>query len=122
MIRNIGQIALLVDDIEKAIAFYRDKLKLAFLFSAPPKLAFFEVAGLRLMLSEPEGEGRKPENSTIYFSVDDIDATYRELELASVDIVGRPQFIAKLGRLDLWMFFIRDASGNLLGLMQEKAP
>jgi len=54
---QIGQIAIAMKDLPRAVAFYRDVLGLPFLFEAPPKLAFFDCAGVRLMLSEPE----KPE-------------------------------------------------------------
>ena len=41
----IGQIAVPVGDIERAIAFYRDVLGMRFLFKAPPGLGFFDCAG-----------------------------------------------------------------------------
>ena len=50
---QIGQIAMLVHDLDRAVAFYRDKLGMQFLFSAGT-LAFFDCAGTRLMLSTPE--------------------------------------------------------------------
>src|SRR5881394_2371800 len=48
---TITQIAVNAHDIERAAAFYRDVLGMKFLFSAPPGLAFFDCAGVRLMLS-----------------------------------------------------------------------
>ena len=33
---NIGQIAVVVHDLDRAIAFYRDTLGMRFLFRAPP--------------------------------------------------------------------------------------
>ena len=50
---QIGQIAVPVGDIERAITFYRDTLGMRFLFQAPPGLGFFDCAGVRLMLDEP---------------------------------------------------------------------
>ena len=38
----IEQIAVNAKDIERAVEFYRDKLGMKFLFSAPPGLAFFD--------------------------------------------------------------------------------
>ena len=52
----IGQIAIVVHDLDAAVDFYRDKLGMAFLFRVPD-LAFFDCGGMRLMLSRPE----KPE-------------------------------------------------------------
>ena len=43
----IEQIAVNTKDIERAVEFYRDKLGMKFLFSAPPGLAFFDCDGIR---------------------------------------------------------------------------
>jgi len=59
---QVGQIAVTVQDIERATAFYRDVLGVPFLFDAPG-LAFFNLDGMRLMLSLPEGVG--PAASTL---------------------------------------------------------
>jgi len=53
---QIGQIAITVKDVERAVHFYRDALGMRFLFQAGG-LAFFDCGGVRLMLSVPE----KPE-------------------------------------------------------------
>lgn len=39
---QIGQIAIPVADLERSIRFYRDTLRMRFLFQAPPGLAFFD--------------------------------------------------------------------------------
>ena len=39
-----------VDDLDRAIAFYRDALGLRFLFEAPPQMAFFDCGGIRLLV------------------------------------------------------------------------
>ncbi len=49
---QIGQIAVPVADIDRAVAFYRDILGMRFLFQAPPGLGFFDCAGVRLMLDD----------------------------------------------------------------------
>ena len=38
----IEQIAVIAQDIDRAVAFYRDKLGMKHLFSVPPGLAFFD--------------------------------------------------------------------------------
>ena len=42
-VSDIGQIAVTVSDVAKALAFYRDALGLAFLFSPAPTLAFLQA-------------------------------------------------------------------------------
>ena len=41
-IESVGQIAIAVSDLDRAVAFYKDKLGLTLLFQAPPNLAFFD--------------------------------------------------------------------------------
>src|SRR3979411_3031213 len=86
---RIGQIAMTVQDLPRAVAFYRDVLGMRFLFEAPPSLAFFdcEGGGVRLMLSPPEQEGQaagQQFNSILYYTVDDIQQAARELEARGV--------------------------------------
>src|SRR5882762_9218471 len=52
-IKNIGQISIIVHDLARATAFYRDTLGLPLLFTAP-NLAFFDCGGVRLMLGPAE--------------------------------------------------------------------
>jgi methylmalonyl-CoA/ethylmalonyl-CoA epimerase len=47
---SIGQIAITVRRLARAVNFYRDRLGLSFLFEAG-HMAFFECGGTRLMLS-----------------------------------------------------------------------
>ncbi len=54
-IQQIGQIAIPIQDLDRAVAFYRDALGLPFLFQAPPGLAFFQCGEVRLLLSRSEG-------------------------------------------------------------------
>lgn len=120
-IEGIGQIALTVDDVERATAFYRDALGIPFLFAAPPQLAFFDCGGVRLMLSAPEGETASGGGSVLYFKVADIDAAFDTLRGRGVAFVDEPHLIAKLATGELWMAFFRDPAGNLLALMSERA-
>jgi methylmalonyl-CoA/ethylmalonyl-CoA epimerase len=126
-VRRIGQIAVPVDDLDRAVAFYRDVLGLRLLFQAPPGLAFFECGGVRLMLSRPEGPNASRQSSVIYYVVDDIAAAWTAMTArgATPGAAGgqaEPHLIAKLPDHDLWMAFVQDSEGNLLGLMSEVRP
>lgn len=116
---GICQIALTVDDLEKAVSFYRDILGLSFLFSAPPGLAFFDVGGVRLMLTLPEGQAGGT-NSVIYYRVGDIGLAFAELGARGVVFVDTPHLVARMPDHELWMVFLKDPSGNLAGLMEER--
>lgn len=121
---RIGQIAVTVQDLPRAVAFYRDVLGIRFLFEAPPNLAFFDCGGVRLMLAPPEQDGSAAGqrfNSVIYYQVDDIRQTARELEARGIVFEQAPHRVAQLPHGDLWMGFFRDMDHNLLAIMSEVA-
>lgn len=115
---SIGQIAIPVADLDAAVAFYRDKLGIPFLFRVP-QLAFFDCGGIRLMLSTPEQAARGAVSSIVYFRVDDIQVMYDILLARGVPFVDEPHIIADMGSYDIWMAFLRDPDGNLLSIMSE---
>jgi catechol 2,3-dioxygenase-like lactoylglutathione lyase family enzyme len=115
---RIGQIALPVHDLDRAVTFYRDVLGLAFLFRVP-NLAFFDCAGVRLLLSPPETAELERHSSIIYFTVEDINNAYQILRDRGAQFDDQPHMIANMDTYDLWMAFLRDPDGNLLGIMSE---
>jgi catechol 2,3-dioxygenase-like lactoylglutathione lyase family enzyme len=112
---RIGQIAVSVRDLERATAFYRDKLGMKYLFTANG-MAFFDNGGIRLMLTRLEGNRT---NSVIYFKVDDIQVGYRTLSGRGVKFEERPELAAKTERFDLWLACFKDSEDNDLCLMSE---
>ena len=116
---EIGQIAVPVSDIERAVAFYRDVLGMRFLFQAPPGLAFFDCNGVRLLLDVPAKAQEVTYSSLIYYKVPDLQAAYASLTARGVIFEQGPEFVAKMPDHDLWMAFFRDPDSNLLALMSE---
>src|SRR4051812_46449358 len=126
-LRRIGQIAVPIRDLDRAVAFYRDVLGLRLLFQAPPGLAFFDCGGVRLMLSVPEGSAQAHASSIIYYLVDALPAAWAAMTTrgaAPATGAGQPEphLIARMPDHDLWMAFIQDSEGNLLGLMRGVRP
>jgi len=117
-ITNIGQISIIVKDVERATAFYRDVLGLPLLFTVPG-MAFFDCAGVRLMLGTPSSPEFDHPSSILYFRVPDIQAGYQRLVQHSVEIVAPPRLIAPMPAHDLWMTAFRDSEGNIHQLMSE---
>ena len=117
---QIGQIAITVSDIGAALAFYRDVLGLTFLFDAGPNLAFLDASGVRLMFATPEGAGAVGCNSTLYFKATDVVAVHAALVARGATDGGSPHLIARMPDHELWIGFLRDPDGNLIGLMEEK--
>ena len=117
---RLGQVAITVHDLARATAFYRDTLGMRLLFEVPG-LAFFDCGGVRLMLSRPEQPEFDHPASILYYVVDDIRAAHATLAARGVVFEDEPHVVAKLPDHDLWMTFLRDSEGNVLGLMCESA-
>ncbi len=116
----LGQIAITVSQVDAALAFYRDMLGLPFLFSAGPNLAFLQAGTVRLMLTTPQGAGQIGANSVLYFRVSAIEQTYQQLVAAGARAERDPMLAARMPDHQLWLGFLRDPDGNLVGLMEEK--
>lgn len=121
-IERLHQIAILANDIEESVEFYREKLGASFIARFdPPGLAFFDLNGVRLMLE------RNAPKATIYFRVGDIDAAYRGLLSAGVIFIDEPHLIhvdaeGHFGTagVEEWMVFFNDPAGNLLALAETR--
>lgn len=107
-----------VHDVDRATRFYRDTLGLPFLFAAPPRLAFFDCDGVRLMLSTPEPEFDHP-GSILYFAVDDIRGMADTLKARGVVFHTEPHKIATLADREVWLAAFQDTEGNTLALTSE---
>lgn len=116
---RIGQVSMRALDIGRAVRFYRDTLGMRFLFEAPPKMAFFDCGGTRLMLAEPQ-EGFDCPGSILYYVVQDIGAVHAALAARGVRFTREPHRVAKLPDHELWLAFFEDSEGNTLALMEEK--
>lgn len=115
---RIGQIAIIVHDLSKAVAFYRDTLGMKFLFEVP-KMAFFDCGGIRLMLGNPETPELDHRASILYYKVDDIQSAHRVLKSRGVRFEGEPGLVARMPDHELWLAEFRDMEGNVLALMSE---
>jgi methylmalonyl-CoA/ethylmalonyl-CoA epimerase len=115
---RIGQIAVRVHDLDRALAFYRDTLGIPFLFRAG-NLAFFDCAGVRLMLGVAEDREFDHPSSTIYFTVDDIKLAHTTFLQRGVTFRSEPHLIARLADREVWMAFFFDSEDNTLALMSE---
>jgi len=116
LFRIKGYDSTTVRDIAAATAFYRDTLRLPLLFEVP-NLSFFDVGGVRLMLStggEPGGRG-----TLIYLKVSDIAALHAALAQAGVTFEQTPHVVGKTPNAEVWLAILHDPDGNPIGLMSE---
>ena len=117
-LNRIGQIALAVKDVDRAEAFYRDTLRLRWLYRFGD-LTFFDCSGVRLLLEKATGPGDSIHGSPIYFSCADIALAVHELEQRGITFTSKPHLTASMEDHDLWMAFFHDPDGNVLALMHE---
>ncbi|MCB1246822.1 MAG: VOC family protein [Acidimicrobiia bacterium] len=115
---TVRQVAQHVDDLDRAIGFYRDVVGLELIARFDPLgLAFFDVSGTRLLL-EPGAP-----SALMYLGVDDVAARTERLRDAGVVIERDPHAIfvdaggafGPPGEAEVMAFF-RDSEGNLVGL------
>ena len=117
-LRTLGQLSMNAKDLARATAFYRDALGVRFLFEVP-KMAFFDLDGIRLMLATPETPAYDHPGSILSFKVPDIREAQRTLSDRGVAFDTDPHLIAEMPDHELWMSFFKDSEGNQLALMAE---
>src|SRR5436853_2757340 len=117
-VSRIPHMSMRAHDVDRAVLFYRVALGLPFLFAAPPRLAFFECDGVRLMLSTPEPGFDHP-GSVLYFAVEDIRKMHDTLRSRGVTFRTEPHKIATLADREVWLADFEDTEGNTLALMSE---
>jgi DNA-binding CsgD family transcriptional regulator/catechol 2,3-dioxygenase-like lactoylglutathione lyase family enzyme len=114
---RIGQVSRTVKDVQQAEAWYRDVLGLPHLFTFG-KLAFFDCAGTRLLLTQNEGEPTT--ESILYLYVENIDGAYRILQTRGVEFLSAPHMIHKhADGKEEWMAFFKDPEGRPLAIMSQ---
>jgi methylmalonyl-CoA/ethylmalonyl-CoA epimerase len=118
MIHTLGQIAITVDDIDAAEAFYESTLGLRKWFRYGD-LAFFDMAGVRLLVEKAQENPFMPTSSCLYFKVADIAHERTLLIGKGVHFTDEPHLVAPIGDHNLYMSFFNDPAGNTLALMME---
>lgn len=112
----IGQIARTVKDIKAAETFYKDILRLPYLFTFG-NLAFFDCDGVRLFLSQDDGDDRV---SILYFRVPDIHAANEELRARGAKFTDAPHMIHRHANgTEEWMNFFEDNEGRPLAIIAQ---
>lgn len=113
----LAQIARTTQRFEESHAWYRDTLGLPELYSFG-NLAFFDLGGVRLMLTEEEG-GLVSE-SILYLRVADIHASKSELEQRGIRFINAPHLIHRHeDGTEEWMAAFEDNEGRPLQLMTQ---
>jgi len=99
--------------------FYRDVLGMQFLFDAGT-MAFFQCGPVRLMIGTSE-KAIHPEGTVVYFRIAEMESACAALKRHGVAFIQEPHLVARMKSHDLWLAFLKDPSGNPIGLMSEVA-
>lgn len=117
-VTHLRQVAQHVEDMDRAVAFYRDIVGLDLIARFdPPGLAFFNLGTCRLLL-----EAGAP-SALLYLGVDDVASMAERLRDAGVSIESEAHVIhvdesgqfGPPGEVEEMSFF-RDSEANLIGL------
>lgn len=113
----IGQISRTVSDIDVSRNWFELVLELPHLYTFG-KMTFFDCNGTRLMLNQ--NEAFNPNESILYFQVNDIDTTYENLVQKDVEFIAAPHQIHQHDDgTQEWMAFFKDPDGRPLALMSQ---
>lgn len=114
--RALAQVMTSVSDLPRAVEYYRDVLGLPFLFETNG-MAFFQLAGLRLMLGCHPDHPPAPGGACVYFDAPDLPALAAALEARGVNFSGPAVVVQEDAAGDLTLRPFADPDGNLLALM-----
>ena len=116
----LGQVARTTKDLVAAQTWYRDVLGLRVLYVFG-NLAFFDLGGVRLMLTEEDG-GMSCD-SILYLRLPDIHAVKATREARGVRFTHAPHLIHRhTDGTEEWMAFFEDNEGRPLALMTQVGP
>lgn len=113
----LGQIARTTKRFDESHKWYREVLGLPELYSFG-NLAFFDLGGVRLMLTEEEGDLAC--ESILYLRVPDIHSAAAELQDRGVKFINAPHLIHRHeDGTEEWMVAFEDNEGRPLQLMTQ---
>ena len=113
----LGQVARTTRNTAAAREWYRDALGLPELYTFG-NLSFFDLGGVRLMLTEEEGGGGA--ESLLYLRVPDIHAASEQLEGRGVKFINAPHLIHRHeDGTEEWLAAFEDNEGRALQLMAQ---
>ena len=114
MLLGLNFVMLHVPDIQKARAFYTEKLGFVVEDEQPTFVQFKQNAGMGAIFALQEHAGVSPHQGVeLWWMVDNPDATYATLVTRDVEIVSQPSD-EPFGRA----FSIKDPAGNIINMFR----
>lgn len=114
-LKQIGFVMLGVQDLPRAVAFYRDKLGLSVQSEVEKAFVFLDTGGVMLALSAPlaRASSQIAGAAEVVFSVDDVTAAYEALLARGVRFTRPPHNVAGPN----WVANFEDPDGHKLALL-----
>lgn len=111
---KIGLVMLGVADLERAVAFYRDKLGLAVQGEVPGEFAFFDAGGMALALSVPLAKNSPAMvgATEVVFAVASVRAAHAALAGRGVAFLQEPRVVTG----SMWAANFADPDGHRLSI------
>ena len=118
MLKRIHSTFYWAEDMDAAVAFYRDTLGLNLRFQAGESWAEFDVAGATFALHGTRGaQMEHGGGATVVFEVDDLEQARRLLSARGVAFEGEITEVPESGRFATF----RDPAGNVVQLYEPRA-
>jgi len=115
-LEKIAQIALTTQNLAKAVAFYRDTLRLKLMFEVSG-MAFFDIGGTRLMIGEAKLDGALQNNTYIYFDAGEWQETEAALVERGLKFDRPAEIVQRTEGKEHAIRFFKDPDGNALAIM-----
>lgn len=113
---KVVQVALIVRDLPRAIAFYRDTLGLTFMFETNG-MAFFQAGDLRLIVGLARQGSVPIGGAVVYFDAHDWAATEAALVSRGVRFTAPTEVVQREGGREHALREFTDPDGNALAIM-----
>jgi len=103
-----------VKDLDRAVAFYRDKLGLALQQQVPGEFAFFAAGGITLALSVPHSKNSSSMvgATEVVFAVDNVRTAHAALRARGIAFTVEPRAVAG----PMWSANFNDPDGHKLSI------
>jgi methylmalonyl-CoA/ethylmalonyl-CoA epimerase len=110
---QLNMVMLGVEDLERAVAFYRDRLGLM-VRNQMHGFAFLDAGPITLVLSEPLARSRQPKNGAVelVFPVQHVRLAYEALAASGVNFISEPRNVNG----PFWAANFLDPDGHLFSI------
>jgi len=116
-VQSIGQIAVNVKDVARAVTFYRDIIGLPLLFETNGlAISMWRNTIIIEFAGKPEFDHPR---SVLYYKVESLVTTVATMKEAGAEFIDEPQMVGKMGNVEIWMAFFHDTEGNTHAVMSE---